>query len=381
MLRRLSAGIFVLVLLLLVAVPVNADTGTYKINDYVVTLEPQNDGRVLMTIEQQWQVLSGNIPWVTVGLPNKTFEIKDFSGDVFNVSNGSGGGFIGVRVDLVKDYQPGQTFNLKFSILQGHLLERLTKENKWRIDYTPGWYDNAVTGHLQVNLVSPVSPQSYISTTPMPNIVGNTLTWERNNVGSGGRLAVTVESADGSFLTAQEPSTGSSGGGLSKTFWIVVAVIVAVGLLIVWRIQQGKKEREAYIRRKATSLEAEAAKDPLKKQAVEEDFKEYVEKKGIRPDAQGRYYDPAYGNYMTPWIWAAIISNQAARNTAAPPPRPTGGSSRPGCVSCACVSCACACACACAGGGAAGCSRKTLHQCRTCAIKQKEEKVVEEKPV
>jgi hypothetical protein len=137
--------------------------------------------------------------------------------------------------------------------------------------------------------------------------------------------------------------------------------------LIFWRVSAGKKEREAYLQRKATAIEQEVAKDPTKKQAIEEDFQDYVAQKKLRPDAQGRYYDPAYGNYMTPWIWAAIISNQS-RNTVTPPS--SSCVSRPSCVSCACVSCACACACACAGGGAAGCSRKTLHECRTCTYKK-----------
>ena len=88
--------------------------------------------------------------------------------------------------------------------------------------------------------------------------------------------------------------------------------------------------------------------------------------KNIQPDAQGRYYDRSYGDYITPAIWAAVISSQFSRSYTQPYNRPAT-TSRPSCVACACVSCACACACACAGGGAAGCSRKTLHECRTCA--------------
>ncbi len=362
MLRWLSAGILVLAVLLLAATPVFADTGTYKINNYVVTMEPQNDGRVLITVEQQWQVLSGDIPWVTVGLPNQNFEVKDFNGDVSKVSADNGGGFYGVRVDLNNDFQPGQTFNIKFTVLQGHILQRNTQQGTWSVQYTPGWYDQAPVAHLQVNFISPVSYQTYNSISPTPAVNGNILTWERNNINPGGRVDISVESTDGSFLTANEPKTG---GGLSTTFWVVIGIIVVVGLLIFWRVSAGKKEREAYIRSKATAIEAEAEKDPTKKQAIAEDFKDYIDKKKLQPDAQGRYYDPAYGNYMTPWIWAAIISNQ---NRSMMTPPSSSCVSRPSCVSCACVSCACACACACAGGGAAGCSRKTLHQCRTCTL-------------
>src|SRR4030042_2293845 len=195
MLRRMSAGIFVLVLLLLAAAPVFADTGTYKISNYIVTLEPQNDGRVLITVEQQWEVLSGSIPWVTVGLPNNNFSIKDYSGDAARVLSSNDGSYYFVTVELKKDYRPGQTFNIKFTVLQGHLLERLTSEKKWRINYTPGWYDRATTDHLQINLISPVDYQSYTTTSPNPTVVnGDIITWEQFNVSPGSRLNIKVES-------------------------------------------------------------------------------------------------------------------------------------------------------------------------------------------
>jgi hypothetical protein len=374
MLRRLSAGILsliILAVLLLAAIPAYADTGTYKINDYVVTLEPQNDGRVLITVQQQWQVLSGSIPWVTVGLPNRYFEIKGSNGAVRSVSDGSGGGFYGVRLDLDKDYQPGQIFNVSFTVLQGHILERLPDQGIWRIDYEPGWYDYASIGRLQINIISPVDYGSYASVSPPPVVTGNTLTWEKTNLSPGQRLDIKVESTDGSFLTTTEPAV-SSGLKLGTGFWVFVVIIVLVGLMIVWRISAGRKEREAYIRSKATAIESEMATNPEKKKEVDEKFQEYIEKKNIQPDEQGRYYDRSYGGYVSPAIWWAVLASQQNRNV--PPARP-GSSS--GCVhSCACVSCACACACACAGGGAAGCSRKTLHEFRN---KQTKPGVTEEK--
>jgi hypothetical protein len=244
-LRRLSAGILALVVLLLVAAPVSADTGTYQINDYIVTLEPQNDGRVLITVEQEWQVLSGSIPWITVGLPNQDFEIRNFEGDVTGVSDGSGGGFYGVELKLDKDYQPGSTFNIKFTVLQNGLLERLTDENKWRIGYTPGWYDRASIGRLQVKLISPVAYDTYSAATPAPTVTGNTFTWGRTNVSPGGRLDIIVESVDGSFLTKETPALASSGG-LGSGFWIFVIIIVVVGLLIVWGIRQSEETGRIY---------------------------------------------------------------------------------------------------------------------------------------
>ncbi len=131
-LRRLSAGIFALVFLLLAVVPVlAADTGTYGISSYTITLEPQSSGQVKISVEQQWKVLSGNIPWVTVGLPNDNFSVENYSGAASKVSTANSGGFSGVRVDLDKTYLPGQTFTFQFTVLQSNLLERLTSEKKW----------------------------------------------------------------------------------------------------------------------------------------------------------------------------------------------------------------------------------------------------------
>jgi hypothetical protein len=363
MLRRLSSGIFALAILLLLVVPVYADTGTYRISDYIVTLEPQNNGQVMITIEQQWLVLSGDIPWITVGLPNKNFSIDNYDGAASKVSPANGNGFYGVRIDLDKDYKPGESFKIKFAVLQGNLLERLTSDKKWRISYTPGWYDRAAIDHLRINLLSPVDYQTYSAASPMPSSVNNNiLTWERNNLSAGSRFNVTVESTDGSFLTASEPSS-SQGGGFGKSFYIVIAIILMVGFLIFWGIRKNRQAIDARNKERVYNIEAEMAANKQKKEEVEKGFEKYVEDKGIQPDTQGRYYDRSYGDYITPAIWAGIISSQINR-----PHIPPASGSKPGCVSCACVSCACACACACAGGGAAGCARKTLHECRTCAV-------------
>ena len=62
--RWLPAGIFLLVLLLAAAIPVkvSADTGTYQISNYIVTLEPQSDGQVKMTFEQAGKSSAGISP-------------------------------------------------------------------------------------------------------------------------------------------------------------------------------------------------------------------------------------------------------------------------------------------------------------------------------
>ena len=101
----------------------------------------------------------------------------------------------------------------------------------------------------------------------------------------------------------------------------------------------------------------------MKKEKIEKGFEDYVDNKGIAPDAQGRYFDRSYGDYITPVIWAALLMRNNNNQ------RPTGSTGFSGAghsCACACVSCACACACACAGGGAAGCTKKGFHECVAC---------------
>jgi len=366
MLRRLSPGIFVVAFLLLVVMPAHAaDTGTYQISDYVITLEPQNDGQVRITVEQQWQVLSGDIPWVTVGLPNKNFSIENYNGAASEVTPGNDGGFTGVRIDLDKDYQLGQSFDIQFTVLQRNLLERLTEDKKWRISYTPGWYDRASIDHLQINMVSPVDYQTYSSVSPMPSSVNNNVvTWERSGLSPGSQFNISVESMDGGFLLESVPTGSTQGGGLGTSFYIIIAVILVVGFLVFWGIRKYRQAIDARNKERVRSIEEEMAADKKKREEIEKGFENYVEKKNIEPDTQGRYYDRSYGDYITPAIWAGIIASQLNRGQTSQPRTGVGT----GCLSCACVSCACACACACAGGGAAGCSRKSLHECRKCSI-------------
>lgn len=366
----MSTGIFVLTFLLAITVPLKAesDTGTYQILNYITTLEPQSSGEVKITYEQEWKVLSGSIPWVTVGMSNSHFSIQNFSGAAAKVLSMNSGGFIGARVDLDKTYLPGQTFKVKFTVLQNNLLERLTSEKLWRINFTPGNYDRASVNHLQIVLISPVSYESYSSVSPMPTSANNNvITWDRSNLPPGVRFNVVVESTDGGFLTA---TSGSTGSGISS--WMVV-LFVALGLLfffglILLAVRQYRKANDAAIKARVASVEKEMAENKKRKTEIEEGFEKYVDDKKLQPDEQGRYYDRGYGGYITPAIWAAVILSHQSSSSGS-----STHSSSP--IShCACVSCACACACACAGGGAAGCSRKTLHECLDCTRDQYRQK-------
>jgi hypothetical protein len=359
MLRWLSPGIFALVLLIAAVVPARAagDTGTYRILDYSATLQPQSSGAVKIIYRQQWHVLSGNIPWLQVGMADSSFTVTDWGDAAARVSPDNSNGFVGVRVDLDKTYLTGDTFWVSFTVIQNNLLERLTSEKKWRIVFVPGWYDRGAVDRLSVVLNSPVSLDSYSLIDPLPaSSTSNTITWEKTGLAPGVRFQVKVECLNGSFLAATTPGA-KKGASPWPTILVILFIIIFIGL-VVFAVRKAKQARDAALKERIAATELELASDKSKQEAAEKGFREYIIKEDIKPDEQGRYYDRNYGDYITPAIWTAVILNQQYSNQ-------TGSSGVHTCA-CACVSCACACACACAGGGAAGCSRKSMHECRDC---------------
>ena len=88
--KLLLALLVIVMVILFIPVQVLADTGTYKIDNYTVTLTPQSDGSVDISYYQQWTVLSGNIPWITVGLPNTSYTVTGSGDNVGNIRDDSG---------------------------------------------------------------------------------------------------------------------------------------------------------------------------------------------------------------------------------------------------------------------------------------------------
>ncbi len=366
MIRVLLMGALLFVTLTSLPTPIYADTGTYEIMDYVVELTPLSDGSVSMTYYQEWLCTGGHIPWVTVGTANSNFDIISTGGNAESARKDSGGGWQGVYVTLDKDYTSGEEFTVSFSIVQRNLLERLPDEGKWRIDFTPGWYDNCVTDNLTITLNSPVAVSS-CSFAPQPaQVTDNTVTWQ-TSLARGARFNVRMESYDGSFLQPAEP-TGPS----FNWLWVLIPVLVVGSLLVGFvrsRRREGPPTSKEYIFDEKGNLdyslrEAKEKWDKDKKDTEFSDteqarFDEFVAEKKLEPDVNGNYY--YNGNFINPWILYWALNSLSYRKPDMHVVTTKGAGARDSsciAVSCACVACACACACACAGGGAAGCAKK-----------------------
>jgi hypothetical protein len=182
--------LFILFASLLMATNCHADTGTYRITDYSVTLNPKPNGEVAMDYSQTWLVTGGNIPWVTVGLANANYQIISWGGAAKTVSNGNEGDWYGARVDLNKNYLPNDIFTYNFTIVQRNLISQ--RSNGYSIVFTPGWYDRSTIDKLSLKVISPIDLLN-VTTDPKPSATaGRTLVFSKNNLGMGERYKISV---------------------------------------------------------------------------------------------------------------------------------------------------------------------------------------------
>lgn len=326
----MRARLLVAVALLCLAVmPATADTGTYEILSYEVTLTPHSDGKVDIDCYQKWRVTGGSIPWITVGLPNSSFAITGSGLAVRGIKPQNEAGWSGVRIDLDRDYQPGQQFEVSFSVSQSKLFYADAAD--YRLDYWPGWYDSAAIQALTIRLKSFAKTES-ITSEPAPTSRSETeLVWSRMQLGPGERFAIhvffpkdTLPQAipQGELRAEEEQDRPPSGWDVSqKEVWVPLLVLVLVTVacvLLVWLLWR----RSDY-------------------------------------SGGGIWYGGTGGR--------TAGTGRGARGGGIGREPGGGGGFGGGGFSCACACVSCACACACAGGGAAGCTSKhARHRCPEC---------------
>lgn len=277
------------------------DTGTYKIQDYRVKLTPHSDGAVEIEYYQKWIVTGGHIPWITVGMPNSDFGITGNGAAVKQIGPANENGWSGVRIDLDRDYQPGESFEVNFSVTE-HKLFSADNVN-YVLKFTPGWYDRAVTDHLTIEMVC-FAKMEQISASPEPTSkTGNSLIWEKENLGEGKQFEISVSFPKNfASIAANEikPENSSSETRIDPfmIFFLVIFIII-----VIVRI-----------------------------------FSKFG----------GGFWGYSGGTYFGSGGFSAGGNKDSSGGGG------FGGRS----FSCACACVSCACACACAGGGGAGCSQK-----------------------
>ena len=296
------------------------DTGTYRILSYQVGLTPKSDGTVTIDYYQKWFVTGGHIPWITVGTPNSNFAVTASRGAVAGIASASGGGWSGVRIDLDRDYTHGQTFEVGFSIVQRNLF--YASEGSYKLDFTPGWYDRAITDTLLVK-VKFFAKLETVTADPRPTMVSDDeMVWAKYGLAAGERFTARVSFPAGLFPAgiAKKNLKGGAGDSLSGAKGVFVFMFVAVIVIIMILALASTKRRYSG------------------------------------------------GNIF----YGGLPGGRAGRGSSGSGRSTGGGGGFGGAgISCACACVSCACACACAGGGGAGCSRKLEHACPACGEKRR----------
>jgi hypothetical protein len=285
---------------------------------YRVALTPRSDGTVAIDYYQKWLVTGGHVPWITVGTPNGNFAITGSGGAVTVAESVSGGGWSGVRLDLDRDYRPGESFEVSLSIVQRGLF--YADEKSYKLDFTPGWYDRAATDTLRVSVNFFASLET-VSASPGPSLTtGDGMIWNAYGLDPGERFSLRI-----AFPRALVPagmdkqnlrsSSGGSGAAKGVIAFIIVVFLVFIVIMVLFA------SKAAY--------------------------------------SGGRIF---YGGIPGGRLGGGRAGGRRSGSG--------GGGFGGASMSCACACVSCACACACAGGSGAGCARKLEHTCPVCGGKK-----------
>jgi len=312
----------------------SGDTGTYRIEDYRVKLTPHADGITEIEYYQKWNVTGGHIPWITVGTPNGRFDIASqmAKGNTRAIKNDSQGSWSGVRIDLDKDYKPGQSFEVQFTIVQHKLFYADTES--FCLDFTPGWYDNCEIGRLSIEVVCFAKAES-VKTKPPAQREEQSFKWVKQSLRKGEKFSISLTFPKELFPQGLGKSESGGGGDVGTVLVILVIVVIAIVAIVV-----------------VISAISYFLGDT-----------EYGGGPTIHSPSPGRGRDSPrdHGTTVPPLGRSPTHRSSGGLSTG----HGGGFSHRTGSFSsCACVSCACACACA--GGGGAGCDRKSKMKCPLC---------------
>jgi len=210
------------------------DTGTYRIIKYNVTLTPKKDGTTRIEYYQKWVVTDGHIPWITVGVANNDYDVVGSGLAAAHASPKNSGQESMVRLDLDRDYQPGETFEIQFTINQRHLFQKAN--DRYTISFTPGWYDRASIDSLDIHLNLPCNISETTSQPAPTHQSGNVKTWNGIKLNESGRFPITF-----SFPKLYAPNAAVGIGHdntNTETSSVVFPIVIVVFLVISYFVKK-----------------------------------------------------------------------------------------------------------------------------------------------
>lgn len=289
-----------------------------EILSYQIFVDPRDDATLDFRYIIKWNVLAcdedGNgVTWVKIGVPNKyCTEVKSNSSDIKKAFYYVDGTSTYVRLDLVKEYMPGEIINLDFSFHQTHMFTYGNDGDTKLVTYafTPGWFDEIKVDSLKVYWNK---TNVYFSDCKSED--ESDLIWSAT-LAKGQRTKVQVSYDEKVFPNINPKDTYKGSKDYSKMNRIVIFAAIVIVIFIILSTLSRIFRRASYYRTR-----------------------------GFYP--YGRRFFYRYYYYG--------VNNKGERKSN--PYVHSGGSGHSGGHSCAC-----ACACACAGGGRAGCSKKDFYK-------------------
>ena len=218
-------------LVLFSASSVVADTGTYTISTQNVDLWVQTDGNVLIRYEISMLVHTGNIPWVTVGLPTSNYEVRSSGGDAAAVVPQNNGGWSGVYVTLDRTFYANEQFTFLFEVLQKEFIYKYNDEQA-SLQFIPCWWDNAKIDYMNVTIHLPPEIHSVTTTSQPTAFMNSSVLWSWQDIPAGEKKT-TGMLMPLSVFTHVGPGPGVFDflSGYSWMLWIIPGLLIAVVII------------------------------------------------------------------------------------------------------------------------------------------------------
>ena len=320
--------------------------GTDDIKEYSIAVVPQADGTLMNTYTINWCVISnsaGPLTWINIGMPNDTYEVVSFSGDVTKVYADNNDFIYQIRADLPREVNAGDCVTFSFLIHQSAMAYPNTDTNEITYQFTPGWFDEVPVDHLLITWQLPTDPTQVKSFDPTPKSQTDTLaSWEaileptdRYPVGVVyDKAAFPNFNADVAVSQSPAPTSSTSATGSSDNTPVAATTPDAGFILPI-------------------------VLSPCVCAVIIVVFIIFIVISSLFSGGRSYRGGSTFGGYHGGGGFLGGLGGGLGGGGASIPNRSGGGSGLFGGrgSSCACVS-ACACACAGGGGGRAGCSRK-----------------------
>ena len=255
--KQIKSCIILMIISMTLLFPiVSADTGTYTIENQKVDLIIRTDGNVNISYSITMSVQSGNIPWVTVGLPNSNFKIIGCSGSAKNIKSQNSGDWSGVYLELDKTYYSGDSFTFNFLVMQKGFIYKY-KTNQSSIQFTPCWWDNAIIKKQQVTFTLPSQIQKVITTSEGATFGNSTVTWQWTNIPKGSKTSVGLIMNASSFSSLSEEPSSETLFNIGDTnllwfFFLMLVLGIVLVLFVSFRSYGGEEYEEPTLHASST---------------------------------------------------------------------------------------------------------------------------------